>query len=91
MPYCFSTAKRGANPSLQICDATSGSVRLAWKYPRQDTCLSEEEWALLQLRREEAIHDLFRRSFLLTSERYLKGELPESDSSHERIERFNSR
>lgn len=74
MPYC-NTAIRWANPSLQICDATSGSVRLAWKYPRQDTCLSEEAWALLQLRREEAIHDLFRRSFLLTSERYLKGEL----------------
>lgn len=78
MSYRVNTAYRGVNSSLQICDATSGSVRLAWKYPRQDTCLSEEEWALLQLRREEAIHDLFRRSFMLISERYLKGGLPES-------------
>ncbi len=91
MPYCFSTANRGANPSLQICDATSGSVRLAGIYPRQDTCLSEEEWALLQLRREEAIHDLFRRSFLLTSERYLKGELPESDLPQERRGHFSAK
>ncbi|MFQ3790207.1 hypothetical protein [Halomonas sp. A29] len=77
MPYRINTAIRGASPALQICDATPGSVRLAGEYPRQDLNLSEEEWALLQLRREEAIHDLFRRSFLLTSERYLKGELPE--------------
>ncbi|MGR2740587.1 hypothetical protein ACUY1T_19245 [Billgrantia sp. Q4P2] len=91
MPYSINTAIRGASPALQVCDASSGSVRLAWKYPRQDTCLSEEEWSLLQLRREEAIHDLFRRSFLLTSERYLKGELPEPGPHGDGAGRFNSR
>lgn len=29
------------------------------------------------MRREEAIHELFRRLFLLTTEQYLKGELSE--------------
>lgn len=77
MPYCINTTLKGTNPSLQICDATSGSVRLAWEYPRHDPSLPADEAALLQLRREEAIHDLFRRLFLLTTEQYLKGELPE--------------
>ncbi|WP_111415462.1 hypothetical protein [Billgrantia lactosivorans] len=86
MPYCHNAA----SPTLQICDATPGSVRLARSYPRQDAGLSEEEWALLQLRREEAIHELFRRSFLLTSERYLKGELPEPGPCDERPERFSA-
>lgn len=76
MSYRTHTAIRGVTPPLQICDATPGSVRLAREYPRQDTTLSQEEWELLQLYREEARHDLFRRSFLLVSERYLKGELP---------------
>ncbi|QTP53490.1 hypothetical protein HNO51_01625 [Billgrantia sulfidoxydans] len=76
MSHSANTAIRGVKPRWQIRDATPGSVRLAREYPRQDTSLSEEEWELLQLYREEARHELFRRSFLLISERYLKGELP---------------
>ncbi|GAA0558134.1 hypothetical protein ACFQH5_07165 [Halomonas salifodinae] len=77
MSYRINTGLRGANPTLQICDASSGSVRLAWEYPRQDPKLSVEDRELLAMRREEAIHELFRRLFLLTTEQYLKGELPE--------------
>lgn len=78
MAYRINTALRGANPALQICDATSGSVRLAWEYPNQELGLSGEERELLSIRREEAIHELFRQLFLLTTEQYLKGELRDS-------------
>lgn len=74
MPYHIDTALKGANPSLRICDATSGSVRLAWEYPHQTPSLSEEDRELMALRREEAIHELFRQLFLLTTEQYLKGD-----------------
>lgn len=77
MPNRFNAAARNSRPALQIFDATSGSVRLAREYPRHDSCYTQEELELLQLNREEARHDLFRRSFLLTSERYLKSELAE--------------
>ncbi|MCC5882261.1 MAG: hypothetical protein JJU25_06430 [Halomonas sp.] len=73
----FNAAARNSSPALQIFDATSGSVRLAREYPRHDSYYTQEELELLQLNREEARHDLFRRSFLLTSERYLKSELAE--------------
>lgn len=75
MSYHINTRLRGPNPMLQICDASSGSVRLAWEYPRQDPALSEEERLLLELRRDEAVHELFRRLFMLTTEQYLKGEI----------------
>ena len=76
MTYRINTGLRnGAQPTLQICDATTGSVRVAWEYPREPAGLSEEERELFQLRREEAVHDLFWRLFLLTTEQYLKGEL----------------
>lgn len=78
MAYRINTALRGTSPALQICDATSGSVRLAWEYPKQEPDLSGEERELLSLRREEAIHELFRQLFLLTTEQYLKGELRDS-------------
>lgn len=73
MPYQIDTRLKGANPSLQIRDSSSGSVRLAWEYPRQAAWDGEDE-ELLALKREEAIHELFRRLFLLTTEQYLKGE-----------------
>ena len=88
MTYCINTRLKGANPALQICDAASGSVRLAWEYPRHDPALSEADRELLQLRREEAIHELFRRLFLLTTEQYLKGEL--DDKGQLRRERMRS-
>ena len=75
MPYCINTALKGTNPVLQICDATTGSVRMAWEYPRTPDGQDEEARELLAIEREEAIHDLFRRLFLLTTEQYLKGEL----------------
>ena len=85
MTYRINTTFKGPNPSLQVCDATSGSVRLAWQRPRRTDPLSEEQQeqqeqqVLLALQREEAVHDLFRRLFLLTTEQYLKGELGERD------------
>ncbi|MGQ4880513.1 hypothetical protein ACOJCM_18275 [Billgrantia sp. LNSP4103-1] len=78
MPYRIPSPRRGANPTLQVCDATASSVRLACQSLNPNPSLSEEERELLQLRREEVAHDLFRRLFLRTSERYLKGELPDS-------------
>ncbi len=78
MPYHINTGlRKGTYPTLQICDATTGSVRVAWEYPQEPADLTEEEQELFQLRREEAVHDLFRRLFLLTTEQYLKGELDE--------------
>ncbi|GHE21387.1 hypothetical protein [Halomonas urumqiensis] len=75
MSYRINTALNGLNPTLQICDATTGSVRVAWEYPREPADISDEQRDMLAMRREEAIHDLFRRLFLLTTEQYLKGEL----------------
>ncbi|MBB3230793.1 hypothetical protein [Halomonas stenophila] len=74
MAYHIKTAVRGANPTLEICDISSGSVRMAWEYPRADLA-GHEDPELAALRREEAIHELFRRLFLVTTEQYLKGEL----------------
>lgn len=75
MSYRIKTALHGANPTLEIFDVSSGSVRMAWEYPRvtEDT---ENDPEQLAMRQEEAIHELFRRLFLLTTEQYLKGELP---------------
>lgn len=75
MPYDANTGPKGASPMLQVCDATSGSVRVAWETSREPPAMTEEERELWALRREEAIHGLFRRLFPLTAERYLCGEL----------------
>ncbi|WP_304526618.1 hypothetical protein [Halomonas sp. I5-271120] len=80
MPYQIDTRLKGANPSLQIRDSSSGSVRLAWEYPRRASSDGEDE-ELLALKREEAIHELFRRLFLLTTEQYLKGEAGEGEGT----------
>ncbi|SDG46382.1 hypothetical protein SAMN05216571_11476 [Onishia taeanensis] len=80
MPYQIDTRLKGANPSLQIRDSSSGSVRLAWEYPRQAASEGEDE-ELLALKREEAIHELFRRLFLLTTEQYLKGEAGDGEGT----------
>ncbi|GHC38142.1 hypothetical protein [Aidingimonas halophila] len=77
MSYQIETRLNGSNPVVQICDASSGSVRLAWEYPRELPDLTAEDEAMLALRREEAVHELFRRLFLLTTEQYLKGEVTE--------------
>ncbi|PAU77156.1 hypothetical protein [Halomonas salipaludis] len=75
MTYNANTPCEGPTPSLQVCDATSSSVRLAWQRPRRADPLSEEQQVLLALQHEEAVHELVRRRFLLTTERYLKSDL----------------
>ena len=80
MTYNTNTPLKGPTPSLQVCDATSGSVRLAWQRPCRADLLSEEQQVLLALQREEAAHDLVRRRFLLTTEQYLKGEISEQSA-----------
>lgn len=77
MTYRINTVLRGANPTLQILDASSGSVRLAWEYPRTATDAANDDPDLLALEREKAVHQLFCRLFLLTTEQYLKGEIGE--------------
>ncbi|MHB0775174.1 hypothetical protein [Halomonas sp. WWR20] len=79
MSYRINTGLKGTNPTLQIFDASSGSVRLAWEYPRHDPALAEEDPHLLALKREAALHQLFSRLFLLTTEQYLKGEITEPE------------
>lgn len=77
MRYCSTPVYTDTSAALQVCDVSAGSVRLARQLPRPGDTLSEADRQLLQLRREEAIHALFRRLFLRTSEQYLKGQLDE--------------
>ncbi|MBY5967726.1 hypothetical protein [Halomonas denitrificans] len=74
MSYRIKTALHGANPTLEIFDVSSGSMRMAWEYPKV-MANADTDPELAAMRREEAIHELFRRLFLLTTEQYLKGEL----------------
>ncbi|MGQ7248526.1 hypothetical protein ACUN9Y_14465 [Halomonas sp. V046] len=87
MSYRIKTALHGANPSLEIFDVSSGSMRMAWEYPKVATNTEETDPELLAMRREEAIHDLFRRLFLLTTEQYLKGELANPRAGSGAVER----
>lgn len=80
MSYRIKTALHGANPTLEIFDVSSGSMRMAWEYPKV-TEDAENDPEILAMRREEAIHELFRRLFLLTTEQYLKGEVPNPELS----------
>ena len=86
MTYCIRTAFEGGKPTLQICDASSGSVRFAREPPREDPMLQEVDPDELALRREEVEHNLLRRLFLRTTEQYLKGEAP-SPVPHGRTKR----
>jgi len=72
MTYRIHSTLHGANPCLEILDASSGSVRLAWEYPRQREATDPDG---LALEHERAVHQLFCRLFLLTTEQYLKGEV----------------
>ncbi|MBB3140508.1 hypothetical protein [Halomonas organivorans] len=74
MAYHIQAASRGATPTLQICDVSACSVRMAW-----EPCVAsgDEDPDLAELRRDEAIAEHLR-SFLRTTERYLKGELDEA-------------
>ncbi|MDN3523095.1 hypothetical protein [Halomonas ramblicola] len=65
----------------QVCGISDASVRLARASTVVDAAtLTEEERALRLLQEEEARHDLFRRLFLRTSARYLRGELDDASS-----------
>lgn len=65
----------------QVCDISDASVRMARARPVVDTAtLTEEERELRLLLEEESRHDLFRRLFLRTSARYLRGELDDASS-----------
>ncbi|KXS36364.1 MAG: hypothetical protein AWU55_3009 [Halomonadaceae bacterium T82-2] len=75
MTYRIHSTLHGANPCLEILDASSGSVRLAWEYPRQPAGGEATDPDLLAMERERAVHQLFCRLFLLTTEQYLKGEI----------------
>ncbi|QFT83525.1 hypothetical protein FIU88_00905 [Halomonas sp. THAF12] len=76
MAYHIRAASRGTTPSLQICDVSACSVRMAWQ-PCMASGKEEDEAELDALRRDEAIAEHLRR-FLRTTERYLKGELNEA-------------
>nr|WP_299245751.1 hypothetical protein [uncultured Halomonas sp.] len=80
MPYSITSGFKGTNPTLQICDASSGSVRLAWEYPRKENPTDQTDPDVLALKQEEAVHTLFRRLFLLTTEQYLKEEASTSNA-----------
>ncbi|WP_290652981.1 hypothetical protein [Aquisalimonas sp.] len=80
MPYQVIAQLNGRNPVLQIRDTSSNQMRLVWEYRKPSELGESVSGELLaDLEREEALHDLFRRLFLLTTEQYLRGELSEED------------
>lgn len=70
MSYQIEAGYREGRPYLQVREADSGSVRLAWEYPTV-TPVEDSELART-LAVDEAIHSLFKRLFLLTTEQYLR-------------------
>lgn len=68
MSYRIDARLNGRHPRLEVQDANSGSVRLAWEYrpPAND----DPERGL---RAEAAIDELFHQLFLLTTADYLRG------------------
>lgn len=74
MTHHTRTAFRGMAPTPQVCDVSAGSIRMAWACPKTAPA-GDEDPDLAALRREEALHELFQRLFMRTTERYLKGEL----------------
>ncbi|SEO73747.1 hypothetical protein [Aquisalimonas asiatica] len=85
MPYQVIAQLNGRNPVLQIKDTSSNELRLVWEYRKPYEPEDPEKGELLaELEREEALHDLFHRLFLLTAEQYLRGELSEEDLRNRR-------
>nr|WP_298379509.1 hypothetical protein [uncultured Halomonas sp.] len=74
MSYRVVPVLKGTHPTLQICDASSGSVRMAWEHPQEEASANQMDPDMLALKHEEAVHNLFRRLLLLTTKQYLKGE-----------------
>ncbi len=63
MSYDINAWLEDGQPRLQIIDADSGAVRLAWQYRRPDPAPSEAEQYLQQM----AVKALFQELFLLSS------------------------
>lgn len=72
MHYQIEAYLLNGNPRLQIKEAESGAVRLVWDHPQG---LGGESEPARELATEEALHELFRRLFLLTTAQYLNGQL----------------
>lgn len=66
MSYRIDASLRHGNPRLEVLDAHSGRLRLAWEYPKHDRHQAGDA----------AVDELFRRLFLLTTEDYLRGRPP---------------
>lgn len=81
MANSLNAAFKGLNPTVQVFDATQGSIRMARLPSRKLPAMSEEEQELASLHGEEAIHDRFRKLFMLISEQYLKSELKDASAS----------
>lgn len=63
MSYRIAASLRHGNPRLEVTDADTGRLRLAWEYPKTRP----------QQAGDAAVGELFRRLFLLTTEDYLRG------------------
>jgi len=63
MSYRIAASLREGNPRLEVLDAETGRLRLAWEYPK----------ARRREAGDAAVDELFRRLFLLTTEDYLRG------------------
>lgn len=63
MSYEIDAWLEEGEPQLQIIDADSGCLRLAWRYPKSEVDESDPRQYLSQL----AIKELFQKLFLLAS------------------------
>ena len=70
MSYRIDAGCKEGRPYLQLRDADSGCVRLAWQGPAAQA--AEDSELARALAAEEAMHALFKRLFLLTTEQYLR-------------------
>lgn len=74
MSYDIDAHIRNGRPNLRIRDASTGSVRLTWDCPAAGKDAASDAEMLQRLALEEAVHDLFKKLFLMTSARYLREE-----------------
>ncbi|PWG62487.1 hypothetical protein [Sediminicurvatus halobius] len=69
MSYRIAASLHRGNPRLEVVDAHSGRLRLAWEYPKARRRHAGDG-------ADAAVEELFRRLFLLTTEDYLRGDMP---------------
>lgn len=84
MPYQVIAQLNDRNPVLQIRDVASNRVCLRWEYQKLPQSRQEYNEAAVAADDDggdDALHDLFRQLFLLTTEQYLRGELTDGDLS----------